>query len=238
MRFFIYLCLLSAIAGCSKQLTLEEAEQLDKKRDFDAAAAAYTPYAEKGDFRAQVYLGRYYLKNDRDLNKAAAYFKQAADQGEIDSLYYLGNAYIAGKGVPQNADIGEQYLQKAAKGGSAKAMLSLGFIYEKKAQKTWQAQDFRQAVYWLEKAYESGEPAGAVFAQGIYVHSAIGNGVLSAAWHGAYRLTQPDLSVDEAFKGLNQSQTFNAMAKAYAIYGTFGKTKPPVTYMDALRAAP
>lgn len=223
-----------AVVGCQKQPTFEEAEQLYNKKDYVAAAAAFTPYAEQGDYRAQVYLGRHYLqKENLDLPKAASYFKKAADQGDTDAMYFLGMAYMEGTGVPQNADMGEQYLQKSAKAGSKKSTMRLCFIYNDKSQKTWQPADFRIALEWCEKAYQAGDDGGALMVGGIYSRGPLFDDVKANVWSAAYKLAA-NRPIDRQFDTFPAEQRIYLKAKAYGLYGEFGKNKPPVTYLDSL----
>lgn len=229
------LALLASVAGCTKQPTFEEAEQLHKKKDYPAAAAAYTPYAEKGDYRAQVYLGRHYLqKNSKDVTKAAGYFKQAADQGDIDAMYFLGMAYLDGEGVPQNPDIGEQYLAKSARGGSAASALRLCFIQKEKARITWQSSDFIRALQLCENAYKAGKSGAATDISDIYDRGPLRDFTMSTAWTAAGQIADNNLE-ESVFDMIPSEQKIYVKARAYALYSEFGKNKPSKTYLESLR---
>lgn len=228
------LAVAASIVGCNKQPTFEDAEQLHLENNYPAAVAAYIPFAEKGDYRAQVYLGRYYLQKDsQDFLKAASYFKKAADQGDTDAMYFLGMAYLKGDGVPQNSDVGEQYLLNSAKGGSRKSTTRLCFIYNDKAQETWQIPDFRVAIVWCEKAYQAGDPGGAVMVGGVYGHSPISDSIKSDVWGAAYKLAA-NKPIDKAFDLYPREQRLLLRAQAYVLYGEFGKNESPATYLDSL----
>lgn len=231
------LALLASVAGCTKQPTFEEAEQLHKKKDYPAAAAAYTPYAEKGDYRAQVYLGRHYLQKDsKDVTKAAGYLKQAADQGDIDAMYFLGMAYLKGEGVPQNPDIGEQYIAKSARGGSADSSLSLCSIYNEKARITGQLSDYKNGLQWCENAYQAGKSGAAVILFGIYALGPprINDSTMATVWRAAGQIADHNLE-ESVFDMIPSEQKIYVKARAYALYSEFGKNKPSKTYLESLR---
>jgi TPR repeat protein len=232
------LAVAASIGGCTKQPTFEEAEQLYKKGDYAAAAAAYAPYADQGDYRAQVYLGRHYLqKENLDLRKAANYFMKAADQGDTDAMYFLGMAYLKGDGVPQNADMGEQFLQKASRGNSTKAIMRLCLINEAKAQKTLLRSDIAVAMQWCEKAYQNGNLGGATYMQVLYGVGPTNDYQKGVAWYAASKLAA-NQSIDREFDMITSDQRMYVKAQAYALYSEFGKSKPPVTYLDSLFQKP
>lgn len=231
----VALAIAASISGCTKAPTFEEAEQLHKKGDPAAAVVAYAPYADQGDYRAQVYLGRYYLynKDHKDPNRAIPYLKKAAEQGETDAMYFLGMSYLNGDGVPQNPDIGEQFLLKASRGNSTKAMMRLCVINEAKAEKTRLRSDIAVAMQWCESAYQHGDLGGATYMQILYGVGSTNDYQKGVEWYAASKLAanQP---IDREFDMIPSDQRMYVKAQAYALYGEFGKNKPPITYLDSL----
>jgi TPR repeat protein len=84
--------------------------------------------AEKGDARAQYFLGRYYDEESNDKEAYNWYFK-AASQGYAEAQYCLGVSYESGL-VGVDADIERKsWLIKSAKQGYVNAQLHLAFSY-------------------------------------------------------------------------------------------------------------
>lgn len=63
-----------------------------------------------------------------DVEGAAALFRKAALKGSVDAQYYLGRMYYFGSGVPQDADEGGAWLEKAAARGHVQAQGTLGAV--------------------------------------------------------------------------------------------------------------
>ena len=93
---------------------------------------------------------------------------EAAKSGDPDAMYKIGLCYFVGKEgnpqiitstVPLERDYKKafDYLSKAAKKGSALAMLNLGNLYTN-GLGTPKGKDLKLALEWLEKAAEAGCP--------------------------------------------------------------------------------
>ncbi len=89
---------------------MEEGFAAYQRADYAAAMREFKPLAEKGDPKAQFYLGEMYGQGQgikRDLKKAARWYREAAMQGHTAAQGILGGLYAAGLGVPR--DFGRAY---------------------------------------------------------------------------------------------------------------------------------
>lgn len=98
------------------------------RKDYQTAMSLFRPRAEKGDARAQYYLGRMYydgLGVALDNTKAVAWFTKAARQGAPEAQYRLGlfNVYQG------REEEGVAWLRKAAEQGYALAQDNLALLY-------------------------------------------------------------------------------------------------------------
>ena len=81
--------------------------------------------ADKGDANAQNVVGNIYLNADyvkNDPKKAFKYYQMAAAQGHLDGMVNLGYCYQEGIGTDMNIISAEEWLRKAAEGGSQDAI--------------------------------------------------------------------------------------------------------------------
>lgn len=117
--------------------------------DHAAALKHWKPLADKGNAKAQHYLGLMYAQGlgvPQDHAKAAGWFKKAAKAGHIPAAYNLGFRYLRGEGVRQNPKIAARWIRRAAGAGLVPAQHTLGLLY---ANGDGVAQDFVQAYLWL-----------------------------------------------------------------------------------------
>jgi TPR repeat protein len=73
--------------------------------DHAAALKFWRPLAEKGDARAQFYLGVMYDAGEglpQDRVESVKWTRLAAEQENVDAQYFLGIGYHFGKGAPQD----------------------------------------------------------------------------------------------------------------------------------------
>ena len=61
-------------------------------------------------------VGKQYLKTD--IQKAISMFELAAEQGNSYAEYQLGKIYCFGQGVPQNLEVGMEWLRASASHGN------------------------------------------------------------------------------------------------------------------------
>ena len=73
--------------------------------DYATAARIWRPVAERGNARAQYYLGAMYAYGKGvplDHQKALAWYSRAAEQGDVASQYNLAQMYRTGRGAPRD----------------------------------------------------------------------------------------------------------------------------------------
>ena len=68
-------------------------------------------------------VGKQYLKTD--IQKAISMFELAAEQGSTYAEYQLGKIYCFGQGVPQNLEVGMEWLKASASHGNKYATVLL-----------------------------------------------------------------------------------------------------------------
>ena len=76
-----------------------------------------------GSVDAVYGVGKQYLKTD--IQKAISMFELAAEQGNIYAEYQLGKLYCFGQGVPQNLEVGMDWLRASASHGNEYAFALL-----------------------------------------------------------------------------------------------------------------
>ena len=79
--------------------------------------------AIRGSVDAVYGVGKQYLKTD--IQKAISMFELAAEQGNSYAEYQLGKIYCFGQGVPQNLEVGTEWLRTSASHGNEYASVLL-----------------------------------------------------------------------------------------------------------------
>ena len=82
--------------------------------------------AIRGSVDAVYGVGKQYLKTD--IPKAISMFELAAEQSNSYAEYQLGKLYCFGQGVPQNLEVGTDWLRASASHGNASAADLLGKV--------------------------------------------------------------------------------------------------------------
>ena len=85
-------------------------KNLDRAREYLHKAAIM------GNVDAVYGMGKLYLESD--VQKAISMFELAADQGNIYAEYQLGKIYCFGQGMPQDLEVGMEWLQASASHGN------------------------------------------------------------------------------------------------------------------------
>lgn len=103
------------------------------QRDDHANAAKHLrPLAERGDPRAQFWIGHFYSEGKGGLpqsfSEAFKWYQRAADQNELYAQYYLAGMYIEGKAVQRDAVTAYMWLSLSAAQGNKKAIKGLDEI--------------------------------------------------------------------------------------------------------------
>ena len=85
--------------------------------EYPRAANRLLPLAERGDARAQTYVGIMYLRGEgvpHNFDEAARWLREAARAGVSEAQYFLGLMYDKGQGVAQDFVLAEAWLNLAA----------------------------------------------------------------------------------------------------------------------------
>jgi hypothetical protein len=86
-------------------------------QDYTEAVRWSCKAAEKGDTKAQHYLGDAYRRGlgvPQDLAEAIRWYRKSAEQGDVPAQCHLFDAYRQGQGVPQNYIVSSRWLLKLA----------------------------------------------------------------------------------------------------------------------------
>ena len=125
-------------------------------QNYVRAMALLRPYAERGNARAQSYVGYMYESGysvERNYAEANRWFLMAAEQGDSYSQGKLGYAYEYGLGTARDEKIAAQWYTKAAEMGDVFGQSHLARLYRDGAGL---AQDYQQAANWFSKAADQG----------------------------------------------------------------------------------
>ncbi len=88
-----------------------------------------------------------------DFNAAVTQWRGPAVAGDADAQFNLGQAYKLGRGVPLDPALAESWFRKAALQGHHQAEDNYGLALFQAGRKS-------EAVPWLEKSVQRGEPRG------------------------------------------------------------------------------
>jgi hypothetical protein len=150
-----------AAGESTNELTLETARSL----------------AEKGDAKAQFFMGKLYAKGDgvpKDFGKAVEYYRRSAVQGYARAQNNLGAFYARGWGVTQDFAEALKWFRKAAEQGDPAAEFSFG-MYNELGLGT--ASNQVEAVKWYQRAAEQNQPEAQLALGNLYLFGDPANGV-------------------------------------------------------------
>jgi TPR repeat protein len=146
---------------------LEDGIAAFERFDFSSAREALEPISTQGDARAQVVLGKMYLRGlGVPLNGflAAKWFRLAALQGNADAQDNLGLLYFRGRGVRLDHAEAAKWFRLAAEQGNTDAQQCLGALY---AVGAGVPQDYVLAHVWYSLAASASGNALAVGARDL-----------------------------------------------------------------------
>lgn len=129
----IALILTASVSLPAAAQTFDEAFAAYERGDYAAAYRGFRPIAERGDARAQYYLGQLYrsgLGVPQDFAAAARWYGHAAEQGDDMAQSNLGFRYQTGEGVPQSYEEAMRWYRRAAAQGNAIARNNIGDLYK------------------------------------------------------------------------------------------------------------
>lgn len=140
-------------------------------RNVDEGRAYLERVAKAGEVNALRVLGEGYLSGwigSIDPARAATYLRAASDQGDLQATFRLAESYFTGRGMAQDHKEAERLFVLAAEKGHAEAQAMLG---------TWRlfpylsgvSADPADALQWLERAAEQGEPRAMEYLGLFYV---------------------------------------------------------------------
>jgi TPR repeat protein len=135
---------------------LERGVAAYKRGDYAVALGLFTPLAEAGDVKAQIYLSFLYgagRGTGKDEVVAARWVGRAADQGFAMAQNSLGARYEQGLGVARDLAAAARWYRIAAEQGDAQAQSNLGRLYK---SGKGVPQDDRKAATWYRKAAGQG----------------------------------------------------------------------------------
>jgi TPR repeat protein len=127
--------------GKAAMKTIEEAERLYEKGEFEKAYPQLVRLARNGGVEAQFMLSKMYADGKgvkADAPTSLRYLRQAATLsykrtpfkwGHPEAQYMLGKRYANGEGVTKNAGSALNYFQRAAAQGHSGAMAELPAYY-------------------------------------------------------------------------------------------------------------
>ena len=113
-----------------------------------------TAKAEKGDAKAQHYLGGMYFNGmgvAKDDVEAVKWYRKAAEQNHANAQVKLGISYAFGLGVTKDMKEAAKWYRKAAEQNDATAQNLVGLCYD---EGLGMAQNDAEAVKWYRKAAE------------------------------------------------------------------------------------
>jgi clan AA aspartic protease (TIGR02281 family) len=112
---------------------LEDGRAALLNRDYATAMRLLRPMAERGERRAQFYVGWMYESGwgvRQSSGQAAAWYRKAAEQGDDSAQSSLGLMYSTGDGVPQNYAVAMKWTLMAAKQGNWAAQSAMAMFYK------------------------------------------------------------------------------------------------------------
>lgn len=144
-------------ASATAQAGLQEGINAYRYGNFALALKELKPLAEKGDAKAQWYLGNMYSDGNgvpQSHKKAASLYRKSAEQGNAAAQYSFGVMCERGIGVPKSAKQAASWYHKAAELGYAEAQYVLGTMYENGRGAV--RKDLVQAYKWFSLAAAAG----------------------------------------------------------------------------------
>lgn len=143
--------------SAAAQAGLQEGINAYRYGNFAVALKELKPLAEKGDAKAQWYLGNMYSDGNgvtQSHKKAASWYRKAAEQGNAAAQFSFGVMCERGIGVPKSDKQAASWYHKAAELGYAEAQYTLGVMYENGRGAV--GKDLVQAYKWFSLAVANG----------------------------------------------------------------------------------
>jgi TPR repeat protein len=144
-------------ASATAQAGLQEGINAYRYGNFAVALKELKPLAEKGDAKAQWYLGNMYSDGNgvrQSHKKAASLYRKSAEQGHAAAQFSFAVMCERGIGVPKSDKQAASWYHKAAEQGHAEAQYTLGTMYEHGRGAV--PKDLVQAYRWFSLAVANG----------------------------------------------------------------------------------
>ena len=135
---------------------LADAARAYDVKNYSKAARLYKPLAQKGNARAQFWLGALYYNGEginKDLKEAEKWFRLSAEQGDASAQSFLGGMYYYGNGVSEDYAESMKWNQLAAEQGHPVSQYLLG---EMNYKGIGVPVDYLKGVKWYRLAAEQG----------------------------------------------------------------------------------
>jgi predicted Zn-dependent protease len=137
-------------------MSFEDGVNAYGQKDYTKAMSIFRGLADKGNGRAQTYLGLMYqlgLGVAKDDTEAVKWYRKAADQNFATAQFNLGYMYSNGRGFVKDDVEAVKWYRKAADRGHSAAQFNLGRKYE---LGEGIAKDHGEAVKWFREAADQG----------------------------------------------------------------------------------
>jgi TPR repeat protein len=132
---------------------LKAAEAAYLQGDYKTALEGFQPMAEKGNARAEFFLGEMYLNGNgvpRDYAQALKWASASAEQKNPDGQYTLGEIYASGKGVPQDYIKAHMWYSLSASSGDEQAIRKKADLEVRGMTYAQIEQSKQQELAWIE----------------------------------------------------------------------------------------
>lgn len=150
----LFLAVTAALPAAAQ--TFDEAVAAYNRSDYAVAYRSFRRLAERGNARAQYYLGTLYEHGTgvpQDYASAVQWYRSAALKGNPEGQTALGYMHHTGKGVPRDFAEAMWWYRRAAEQGDAFAEFYLGYMY---FAGEGVPRDYAEAARWYRRAAERG----------------------------------------------------------------------------------
>ena len=153
--------MVDAVAG-----PLEDGEAAYERGDYAGALSLWGPLAERGNPRAQNWIGLLFHSGyglPQDDAAAARWYRRAAEQEYPVAQYNLAAEYLEGAGVPRDDAEAVKWFRKAARQGHGAAERELGTMYYH--GRGGLPRNTAEAIKWWNAAANAGDAEAARLAR-------------------------------------------------------------------------
>jgi TPR repeat protein len=163
----------------AREIILDEhfkSAKLIEASDIYSSIPLYQDLANKGHTEAKIRLAAILssglselgTKEDR-FNKSVKLLHEAADEGSIKAYYGLSVIYHDKNSFAPNADLGMEWLIKAAKAGEPRGQSQLGSLY---LHGIFINKDIDKSIFWFEEAIKNNSNSARYNLAKLYINKA------------------------------------------------------------------